>query len=128
MVTTLAPPVYTPSLTITVSPGLVTSAARWMVRQGAALVPAFASLPDAASTQWHALTQLPGGGAVTVMAAVPYCPSLVAVIVAEPAAFAVTNPLPLTLATPLLPLAHVTTRPDNALPVASLGVAVSCTV
>src|SRR5881275_293302 len=62
------------------------------------------------------------------MAAVPFCPSLVAVIVAEPAAFAVTNPLPLTLATPLLPLAHVTTRPDNALPVASLGVALSCTV
>ena len=62
------------------------------------------------------------------MADAPLCPSLVAVIVAEPAAFAVTNPLPLTLATPLLPLAHVTTRPDKALPLASLGVAVSCTV
>src|SRR2546429_39054 len=62
------------------------------------------------------------------MADAPLCPSLVAVIVAEPAAFAVTNPLPLTLATPLLPLAHVTTRPDKALPLAALRVAVSCTV
>ena len=62
------------------------------------------------------------------MVDVPLCPSLVAVIVAEPAAFAVTNPLPLTVATAVLPLAHVTTRPDKALPLASLGVAVSCTV
>src|SRR5256885_17049914 len=47
MVTTLPPPVYTPSFTITVSPGLVTSAACCNVRQGAALVPALASLPAA---------------------------------------------------------------------------------
>src|SRR2546421_741229 len=85
MVTTLPPPVYTPSFTITVSPGLVTSAACCNVRQGAALVPALASLPAAASTLWHTLAQLPGGGAaVTVMAAVPLLASLVAVIVAEP--------------------------------------------
>src|SRR5437868_1837812 len=62
------------------------------------------------------------------MAAVPLCPSLVAVIVAEPAALALTNPLPLTLATPVLPLAHVTTRPDRVLPSASLSVAVNCPV
>src|SRR5207302_654683 len=62
------------------------------------------------------------------MVDVPLCPSLVAVIIAEPAAFAVTNPLPLTVATAVLPLAHVTTRPDRALPLASLGVAVSCAV
>src|SRR5438105_2177764 len=96
MVTTLAPPVYTPSLTITVSPGLVTSAACWMVRQGAALV--------------------------------PLLPSLVAVIVAVPAALAVARPLLLTLATPVLLLTHVTTRPDRVLPLASLSVAVNCTV
>jgi hypothetical protein len=68
------------------------------------------------------------GTLVTVMAAVPLCPSLVAVMVAEPAATAVTSPLALTVATAVLPLAHVTTRPDRGLPLASLGVAVSCTV
>src|SRR5437588_385918 len=60
------------------------------------------------------------------MAAVPLCPSLVAVIVAEPAALALTNPLPLTLPELLLP--PVTTRPDRVLPFASLSVAVNCTV
>src|SRR5437879_42045 len=66
--------------------------------------------------------------AVTVIAAVPLCPSLVAVIVAEPAATPVTSPLPLTVATPVLLLAHVTTRPVSAAPLASFGVAESCTV
>src|SRR5437867_3584838 len=70
----------------------------------------------------------PADGGVTVMADVPLCPSLVAVIVAEPATLPVTSPLELTVATDVLELAHVTTRPDNGLPVASLGVAVSCTV
>src|SRR5882762_6028471 len=68
------------------------------------------------------------GTCTTVRAEVPLCPSLVAVIVAEPATFPVTSPLELTVATAVLELAHVTTRPDNGLPLASFGVAVSCTV
>src|SRR5437016_5712704 len=68
------------------------------------------------------------GTCTTVMAAVPLCPSLVAVIVAEPATLPVTSPLELTVATDVLELAHVTTRPDNGLPLPSFGVAVSCTV
>src|SRR5947209_7026054 len=66
--------------------------------------------------------------AVTVSALVPLLPSLVAVIVAEPAATPLTRPLPLTVATPTLLLAQVTVRPLSAPPLASLGVAVSCTV
>src|SRR6266480_2075608 len=68
------------------------------------------------------------GAAVTVMAAVPLCPSLVAVIVAPPATRAVTNPWPFTVATVVLLLAHVTVRPGSVFPFASFGVAVSCTV
>src|SRR5438552_1365575 len=68
------------------------------------------------------------GTCTTVMADVPLCPSLVAVIVAEPATLPVTSPLELTVATDVLELAHVTTRPDNGLPLPSWGVAVSCTV
>src|SRR6266513_3110686 len=66
--------------------------------------------------------------AVTVMLALPLCPSLVAVIVAEPAVTPLTSPLPFTVATAVLLLAHVTTRPVSGLPLASFGVAVSCTV
>src|SRR2546429_2342703 len=62
------------------------------------------------------------------MLAVPLCPSLVAVIVAEPAATPLTSPVPLTVAADVLLLAQLTTRPDNGLPLASFGVAVSCTV
>src|SRR5437016_13443106 len=67
-------------------------------------------------------------GVVTVTADVPVLPSLVAVIVAEPAVTPRTSPLPFTVATAVLLLDQVTTRPDNGLPFASLGVAVSCTV
>src|SRR3989442_1100641 len=67
-------------------------------------------------------------GGVTVMADVPLCASLVAVIVAEPAATPLTSPLPFTPATDVLLLDHVTTRPVSGLPLASFGVAVSCTV
>ena len=64
------------------------------------------------------LTAQPGGGgeACTVTTADPPCPSLVAVIVADPAARPVTSP------------ALLTARPERALPFASLGVAVSCTL
>src|SRR5438046_4303945 len=70
----------------------------------------------------------PADGGVTVMAAVPLCPSLVAVIVAEPATFPVTSPLGLTVATAVLLLDHAIVRPDSGFPFASFGVAVSCTV
>src|SRR5438874_10983536 len=67
-------------------------------------------------------------GVVTVTPDVPLLPSDVAVMVAEPAVTPLTSPLPLTVATAVLLLAHVITRPDNGLPLASFGVAVSCTV
>src|SRR5436190_499229 len=66
--------------------------------------------------------------AVTVMLALPLCPSLVAVIVAEPATLPVTSPLALTVATAVLLLDHAIVRPDSGFPLASFGVAVSCTV
>src|SRR5690242_4450053 len=65
---------------------------------------------------------------VTVMLEVPLWLSLVAVIVADPAAFADTRPVPFTVATVVLLEDHVTVRPDSGLPFASFGVAVSCTV
>src|SRR5690242_587983 len=65
------------------------------------------------------------GTLVTVMADVPLCPSLVAVMVAEPAATPVTNPLAETVATAALLVAQVTTRPLRAVPFASFGVAVN---
>src|SRR6266498_807146 len=69
------------------------------------------------------------GAAVTVTAALPLCPSLVAVIVAEPATTPVTRPLLVfTVATELLLLVQLTARPERVLPPASFGVAVSCTV
>jgi len=67
-------------------------------------------------------------GGVTVMADVPLCPSLVAVMVAEPATTPVTRPLAFTVATAVLLLLHETTRPVSGLPLTSFGVAVSCTV
>src|ERR1051325_5794720 len=66
------------------------------------------------------------GATVTVGVAVPLCPSLVAVIVAEPAATAVTIPLAETVATAAALLDHVMSRPLNGLPDASRGVATSC--
>jgi len=65
---------------------------------------------------------------VTVIVAVPLFPSLVAVIVAEPAVTPETRPALLTVATDVLLLVHVTVEPDRAFPFASLGIAVSCTV
>src|SRR6266849_2577378 len=70
----------------------------------------------------------PGCGACTVTVAVPLCPSLVAVIVTEPAVTPATSPLELTVATEVLLLDQLTVRPDNGAPFASRGVAVSCTV
>src|SRR3989442_12311339 len=53
------------------------------------------------------------------MAAFPLLPSLVAVIVADPVATAVTRPLPSTVAIAELLVAHVTARPLGVLPAAS---------
>src|SRR5712691_12172415 len=49
-------------------------------------------------------------------------------MIAVPAATPVTRPLPLTVATAALLVAHVTARPLSAVPPASRGVAVSCPV
>src|SRR5947207_15337114 len=68
------------------------------------------------------------GTTATVTVALPAFPSLVAVIVADPAALLVTRPLGPTVATAVLLLAHVTVRPVSALPAEAFGVAVSCTV
>ena len=68
------------------------------------------------------------GATVTVTAAVPLFPSLVAVTVAEPAAFAATRPLALTVATDVLLLPHVIVRPISTLPAESLVVTDSCAV
>ena len=68
------------------------------------------------------------GTGVTVTAALPAWPSLVAVMVAVPTTPLVTSPLLLTVATLGLPLVHVTVRPVRAPPAESCGVAVSCTV
>src|SRR5213593_5203160 len=70
----------------------------------------------------------PGLGAVTVTAAVPLLPSLVAVIVAEPAATPVTRPLPFTVATAASELDQVTVRPVRAFPLASWRVALTCAI
>src|SRR2546425_252861 len=74
------------------------------------------------------LTVTEATGTGTVIAELPVFPSLVAVIVTEPAATAVTRPLLDTVATAVLPLTHVTARPVSGFPFASSGVAVSCGV
>ena len=68
------------------------------------------------------------GGAVTVMADEPLCPSLVAVIVAVPATWPVTSPVALTVATVGVLLDQLIARPGSGVPFASFAVAVSCTV
>src|SRR6266516_7747077 len=67
-------------------------------------------------------------GAMTVIAVLPLLPSLVAVMVAVPAASAVTSPLPFTVATPGASLDQVIVRPESGFPLASSSVAVSCCV
>jgi hypothetical protein len=66
-----------------------------------------------------------GGGAATVSAAEPLCPSLVATMLAEPALRAVTTPLPLTEAIPALELDQEIVRPVSVFPLASRSVAVA---
>src|SRR5256712_3185176 len=79
------------------------------------------AVPPAATLAVAGVTVTDATGAgVTVIAEVPLWPSLVAVIVAEPATFAVTRPLLLTVATDVLFEDHVTVRPVRTLPLASL--------
>ena len=67
-----------------------------------------------------------GGGAVTETDALPFMPSLVAVMVADPTPDAVTRPeVELTEAIPAAPPDHVTSRPVSRLPLASRVVAES---
>ena len=66
--------------------------------------------------------------AVTVSAAPALLPSLLAVIVAVPAASVETSPDALTEATAGAELAQVTVRPVSTAPPASLSVAVACVV
>src|SRR6266568_3586265 len=67
-------------------------------------------------------------GTMTVIAALPLLPSLAAVMLAVPAASAVTSPLPFTVATPGASLDQVIVRPESGFPLASSSVAVSCCV
>jgi hypothetical protein len=67
-------------------------------------------------------------GGVTVIVAVPLLPPALAVIVAVPAATAVTTPLDETVATDAALELHVTVCPETGLPFPSTGVAVSACV
>src|SRR5438552_18755538 len=64
---------------------------------------------------------------IATVAAALFC-SLVAVIVAAPAATPVTRPFPFTVPAIGSPLVHVMLRPESGLPAESFGVAVNCTV
>src|SRR5438552_8774258 len=74
------------------------------------------------------MTCPPGGAVGTVMLAVPLTPSLVAVIVAEPDALAVTRPDEDVVATVVLLELQAIKRPVSTLLFASRSVAVSCCV
>src|SRR5437773_12440054 len=71
------------------------------------------------------MANLFGVGGVTVTLAVPRCPSLVAVIVAEPAVTPVTSRFGSAVATAGWPLAQLAVRPDSGVPFASCGIAAS---
>src|SRR6266702_512856 len=86
-------------------------------------VPPTCTLADAGLTATVAT-----GTIRTEIADEPLCPSLVAVIVAEPAVTPFTEPLVVTVATDALEVAHVTTRPASTFPAESLVVALSWTV
>jgi hypothetical protein len=75
------------------------------------------------------VTDATDGGACgrTVIVALPLLPSLVAVIVAEPGAIALTTPVLDTVAIAVALLDHVIARPDSVAPFASRNVAESVT-
>ena len=68
------------------------------------------------------------GTGTTVRVALPFFLSLVAVMLALPAAIAVTRPVPDTVAAPVLSEVHVMVRPASRLLLASRVVAVACVV
>src|SRR3989442_13422353 len=81
-------------------------------------------VPDAGLTSTDAT-----GTAFTVTAELPLFPSLVAVMeTGPPAALPVTRPFASTVARLASLVTHVMARPVSALPAASFGVAVSCSV
>jgi len=69
-----------------------------------------------------------GAGALTPKGAELVLPSLVALIVVVPAPTAVMSPVDCTVATVVLELAHVTTRPESRFPLESCSVAVACAI
>jgi hypothetical protein len=73
-------------------------------------------------------TTVATGGRMTLTAAHALCPSLSAMMRADPALTAVTNPVDDTVATLGLSDDHVMARPVRALPLASLRVAVAVVV
>src|SRR6058998_65416 len=106
------------SPSVTTVPGVASSrraVPSWLKREQSAMSPAptITGGPDAA---W------------TVTTDVPVTPSLVALTFAVPVCRPTTNPVELTVATEGALLAQVIARPLSALPLASLGVAVSWTV
>jgi hypothetical protein len=68
------------------------------------------------------------GTGETVSVAEPFTPSLVAVIVALPAATPVTRPVELIVAAAVFELDHVTARPVSSLPLPSFTTTTACTV
>jgi hypothetical protein len=107
---------------VTTRPVSVLPAASFVAAESCCVAPAV-MLADVGLTVTEAT-----GTFVTVMEALLLVPSLVAVTVAEPTPTALTKPLPLTVATAVLPLAQLTTRPLSVLPAESLVTAVSCDV
>src|SRR2546425_501233 len=75
----------------------------------------------------EAMSPAPTSTAPTVTAAVPLCPSLVAVMVAVPGLSALTRPVGSTVASTGALVAQVTARLRSGVPL-SLGIAASCTV
>src|SRR5689334_9245509 len=84
----------------------------------------FERLPDSQSSEKSSVGE--GLAAGTVMTELPLLPSLVAVIVAVPAAIALTSPPPFTVAADVLLETHVIVRPLSTFPFASRSVAESC--
>ncbi len=75
-----------------------------------------------------ARAMLATGTCETVIEATPVCPSQLALMIAPPAATAVTSPPAVTVATVVLLDDHVTGRPDSTCPSASSASAPSCSV
>jgi hypothetical protein len=126
-----ATPVTNPALDTVATP--TSELAQVTVRPASAAPPASRGVTDSCvvpPTVTEAVSgvtaTLATGTAVTVTLAVPNCPSLVAVTVADPGATPVTSPALDTVATPVSELLHVTTRPVRVAPLADRGAAVNC--